>query len=202
MRARALVASTLLVAALAAGCGGDDTSSPAGIIRQPAPDVSNVSLPDASTGDRFITRADPGEILVVYFGYTSCPDICPTTLADLRFAVRNLGDDAERIDAAMVTVDPGRDDGERLTAYVQSFVEGAHALRTDDPAELQASADSFGVSYSVSTTADGYIEVTHSAFLYAVDSAGHIRVQWPFGTSSEDLERDLAYLLEEGRGFE
>jgi protein SCO1/2 len=191
-------AALAVLAIIAAGCGGDSTSSPAGIIREPAPDVSSIALLDASTGDRFVTKAETNEYLIVYFGFTACPDVCPTTLADLRFALKDLGDESSRIEVAMVTIDPGRDDGERLTAYVQSFVAGAHALRTDDADELQAAADAFGVSYGVTTTEEGDIEVAHSAFLYAVDSTGHIRLQWPFGTSSEDLQKDMAYLLKEG----
>jgi protein SCO1/2 len=188
-------AAITLLALAATSCGSDGVDAPTGIVREPAPDVGAVSLPDAATGAAFSTRADPGEVLVVYFGYTSCPDVCPTTLADLRQALRELGDDGDKVEVAMVTVDPGRDDPERLTSYVQSFVAGAHALRTDDPSELGAAAEAYGVSYDVTTTAEGDIEVAHSAFLYAVDAAGLIRLQWPFGISAEDLENDLAFLL-------
>jgi protein SCO1/2 len=197
MKSRAVLAFAAIIVAVSA-CGGESTSSPAGIVRQPAPDVGSISLPDASTNGQFAAKAHADEVLVVYFGFTSCPDVCPTTLADLRFALQDMGDDADRVDVAMVTVDPGRDDGERLTAYVQSFVDDAHALRTDDPEQLQAAADAFGVSYEVTTTDEGDIEVAHSAFLYAVDSNGHIRLQWPFGTSADDLKNDLEYLLKEG----
>lgn len=139
--------------------------------------------------------AEPDRVLVVYFGYTSCPDICPTTMADLRLAVQQLGDDAERIDVAFVTVDPGRDDAERITRYIQAFFPDGHALRTDDPVRLEEAAFPFGAAYQVVTHEDGEVEVAHSAFLYAIDSDGVVQVQWPFGFTSEDMASDLEKLL-------
>jgi len=186
--------------ALTVSCGDDSPGAPAGIVRDPAPVVGSIALPDLSVdGTPFATKADAGEVLLVYFGYTSCPDVCPTTMADIRSALQELdGERAARVDLAMVTVDPDRDTGEILTAYVQTFVPGAHALRTDDPAELRAAADAYGASYEVDTNDEGFVEVAHSAFLYAVDSTGHIRLTWPFGTPREDITSDLEYLFDEG----
>lgn len=198
-RRHTIAALALGVMVFVAACG-DSVVAPAGIVRDPAPDVSAIVLPDGSAGGApFATSADPGELLLVYFGFTACPDVCPTTLADVRSALRLMNDeDAARVDLAMVTVDPGRDDAERLTAYVQSFFPGAHALRTDDPAQLQAAADAYGASYSVTTDTEGNVEVEHSAFLYAVDSEGRLRLSWPFGTKRDDIRNDLKYLFDEG----
>jgi protein SCO1/2 len=192
------VAGTL--ALVVASCGDGVPTSPAGIVRTPAPDVGSVMLPDASNGGAaFATRAEPGEILLVYFGYTSCPDVCPTTLADVRRAIGELSDEqADRIDLAMVTVDPDRDQPERLTKYVQTFVPGAHALRTEAPDALRVAADTYGASYDVGVDEDGDIAVAHSAFLYAVDSTGAVRLTWPFGTPHEDLTADMKYLFDQG----
>jgi protein SCO1/2 len=192
---RPLFTGLVVVAILTAACGSDGGDDLTGMVRDPLPDVSSVVLPDAATGTQFTMSPVNADLLVVYFGYTSCPDVCPTTLADLRTAVRGLGDEADRIDVAMATVDPGRDDAARLTDYIQSFFPGGHGLRTDDPEELAEAADAFGVSYDVFENADGEVEVEHSAFLYAVDGDGLIRVQWAFGTSADDLESDLALLL-------
>lgn len=190
------VAALLLVAITLVSCGSDVADAPTGMVRDPAPDVGAVALPDESVaGAPFSMRAETDGLLVVYFGYTSCPDICPTTLADLRYAVAELGDDGDLVDVAMVTVDPGRDDGERLTAYIQTFFPGGHALRTDDDETLQAAADAFGAVYEVVESDDG-IDVGHSAFLYAIDSAGLIRLQWAFGVAAKDLQHDLKFLLE------
>ena len=120
--------------------------------------------------------------------------MCPTTLADLRHALDDVGDDAERVDVAMVTIDPDRDTAV-LADYVQSFVGGAHALATDDQAALQAVAAPFGVSYEVRTAPNGEIEVGHTSYLFAVDDTGTLVLSWPFGTSADDLAGDIRQLL-------
>ena len=126
--------------------------------------------------------------------------MCPTTLADLKVALGDLGDDASRVATAMITVDPKRDTPV-LASYVQSFVPGAHALATDDQAALQAVAGPFGVSYEVSTSPTGEVQVAHSSYLFAVDDAGRLVLTWPVGadpettTSAKDLTADMKLLL-------
>jgi protein SCO1/2 len=194
MRKLAVVASLLMVLGAACGSGTRELS---GFVRTPPPDVSAAVLPDASSGgDAFDMRAEDGGLLIVYFGYTSCPDVCPTTLADLRDALTMLGDQAEHVRVAMVTIDPGRDSGAILTKYVQSFIPGAVALRTDNDAELRAAADIFGADYGVTATDDGKYEVFHTAHVYAVDDAGLLRVTWTFGTEAETIADDVRTLLE------
>lgn len=191
---RVLGALALLTVIVA--CGDDGAYVPAGMVRTPPPEVATVHLPDVTSGTDFVFRAGPEELLVVYWGYTSCPDICPTTMADLRRAVVDLGDDADRIDVAVVTVDPERDTPDVLTAYVRAFFPDGSAVRTEDPAVLAAAAEPFGAAYEVSTNDEGYVEVVHTAFLYAIDDRGLIRLTWPFGIESEDIHRDLVSLLE------
>jgi protein SCO1/2 len=190
---RRAVAALVAAGALAA-CGGDSREL-VGQTREPAPRVDAVALPDVSRdGEPFEFRAQPGGLLVVYFGYTNCPDICPTTMSDLRTALDDLGDGASRVDVAMVTVDPARDTGV-LTDYVQSFVADAHAIATDDAAALQSVADPFGVSYEVRTAPNGDVEVGHTSYLFAVDAAGILVLSWPTGTSADDLTGDIHQLL-------
>ncbi len=199
------LAAVLVAGLVVAGCG-DDGADPAaaelrGIVREPLPDVSEPTLPDATTGDEFRFVADDDEVLLVYFGYTHCPDVCPTTLADVRTALEELGDDAGRVDLAMATIDPDRDTPDLLPRYVGSFVDGAHALTTtglpprEGGARLADAAEAFGVSYSVTPTDDGDPEVVHSGFLYAVDDEGRLQVSWPFGVAWEDIAHDLDVLL-------
>jgi protein SCO1 len=181
------------VSVLLVGCAQQEL---AGFVRQPTPVVADVGLPDVSQdGTTFGFAADPGGLLLVYFGYTSCPDVCPTTLADTRTALARIGDDAERVSFAMATVDPGRDTDEVITGYVQSFLPRAHALRTDDDAALRAAVAPFGADYEVSVGDSGDVEVIHTGALYAVDDQGRLLVTWPFGTSVEDLSNDLELLL-------
>ena len=182
-----------------AGCGGDDaTREYIGYRQSPGQQVGAASLPDASAeGADFAFAAEPGHLLIAYFGYTSCPDVCPTTLSGLRQALRDLGDGAARVDLAMVTIDPARDTDDILVGYVQSFVDGAHALRTTDDSALRAVTEAFGASYSVTTAADGAVEVAHSGAMYVVDPSGTVTLTWPFGVTSDDIRGDLAQLLEE-----
>lgn len=198
------------VAFVLAGCADDDanenadvtTTSPAeglrGMTRDPVPDVSTITLPDASRdGEDFAFVGPEGGLLLVYFGYTSCPDVCPTTLADVRSAMEELGPEADRVDVAMATIDPDRDTAEVLTGYVQSFVPDAHALVTADDARLREAADAFGAEYIVDEVAGDDPEVTHTGFLYAVDSQGRMVITWPFGTSPDDYAHDIGLLLGE-----
>lgn len=195
---RRLAVGALAVAMLGSACSSAP-DEPAGIVRVPAPEVGATSLPDVSAGGAaFGFAAAPGQVLVVYFGYTSCPDVCPTTMADLRRALEELGGRADDVDVAMATVDPERDTDEVLTAYVRSFVPAGHPLRTTDDTELRAAADAFGADYRVETNPAGDVEVEHTGFLYAVDDRGMLRLTWPFGTQWQTIEGDLRWLMERG----
>ncbi len=153
-------------------------------------------FPDAGAeGAPFQMVAPQGDLLLVYFGYTSCPDVCPTTLADLKKALADLGDDAARVTVAMETIDIGRDTDEIISEYVQSFIAGAHGLRARDDATLRAAADAFGADYDVTVGDSGEYEVMHTAHLYAVDDQGNIQVTWTFGTEPETIARDIRILL-------
>ena len=191
------ITSVLAVITLAA-CGGDPPRELAGFVREPGPAVDEVALPDLSRGgDDFAMRADPGELLVVYFGFTNCPDVCPTTLADLRAALRQMDEaDAARVQFAMVSVDPDRDTPV-LVDYAQTFVDDARALATDDPALLRAAADPFGVSYAIETDDAGNIEVGHSSQMFVVDDQGELVLTWQFGIPAADIAADLEQLLAE-----
>jgi protein SCO1 len=212
-----LLAVTLLAGALAlasASCGEDeldvapqtqkvDSVAPgrvlAGVVREPAPVVDGTDMPSlSSAGDVVEFRAEPGGLMVVYFGYTNCPDVCPTTMFDHTVALRRLpADKADRVQTVMVTIDPDRDQ-EILTDYVRSFVPDAEAAGSSDPAVLEAVAEPFGVSYAVTTSPNGSIEVSHSGFLYVVNDRGELVLAWPFGTSSEEMAADMFQLLERG----
>ena len=187
---------------LFAGCGGGDREL-VGLTRDQAPVVDALRVPDVSRdGEEFRFVAPDDGLLVVFFGYTNCPDVCPTTLADLRRALDDVaddeGDDAELIEVVMVTVDPDRDRGV-VTDYVQGFVPGAHAVALDDDTQLRQLAESFGVSYQVTERANGDIDVVHSdTTLFAVDDTGTLVLTWPYGTESDELAGDLRQLLDAG----
>jgi len=190
-------ASLAVSAALFAACASDAPERTlSGYQLSPAPSVAAFSLPDASAnGSDFTFRAAEEQLLIVYFGYTSCPDVCPTTLYEVKKALQQIGESADAVDLAMITVDPDRDTADITTGYVQSFVSQAHALRTEDPGDLQGVANAFGASYSVTTADDGAIEVSHSGALYVVDAEGSIVLIWPFGIPAAGIANDLQILL-------
>ena len=179
-------------------CGGGGREL-VGLTRDPAPVVADIEVPDVSNGgEPFDFVAPDGGLLVVFFGYTNCPDVCPTTLADLRRALTDLGDDADRVDMVMVTIDPARD-RDVVTDYVQGFIPRAHAVALDDDADLQALALAFGVSYQVDVRSAGRVDVSHSnTTLFAVDDTGTLVLTWPFGTKPDELAGDLRQLLDAG----
>jgi protein SCO1 len=194
------------------GAGGNGSSPPAqtapvttdpadgeltGIVRTPAPRVDASTVPSLTNpGEEAVFRAEPGGLLAIYFGYTNCPDVCPTTMADWAVALRRLPPEvAGSVGTLMVTVDPERDN-ELLPGYVTSFVADAEAAGTTDADVLAAAAEPFGVSYDVVTTDDGEVEVSHSGFLYLVDDEGRLLVTWPFGLSSQDMAADVLQLFD------
>ncbi len=192
-----LVAAVAVLGLLAGACSSEPEEL-SGFVRTPLPSVADISLPDGSNGGApFQMVAPPGELLLVYFGFTECPDVCPTTLADVRKALGELGDDAAKIDLALATIDIERDTEEVVSTYVQSFVPGAHGLRAHDDATLRAATDAFGADYSVVINDEGEYEVGHTAHTYAVNDEGLILVTWAFGTEAEVMARDIRLLLRE-----
>ena len=192
--AQLLVATAFML--LLSACGGEATL--AGIVRDPIPIIDSVTMPAANRPvDDFAFRADPDELLVVTFGFTSCPDICPTTLADLAMTFDDLGSRAEDVDLAWVSIDPERDDVAAATTYVEAFVPDGIALRTDDELELALAADAFSVTYIIQESEDGgEPEVAHTANIFVVDDEGNLVLTWPFGVPSADMTSDLNILLD------
>ncbi|MEZ5322182.1 MAG: SCO family protein [Microthrixaceae bacterium] len=196
------------VCVVAAACSGpsDDGASGAGspstlgaVVRDDPLRVGQVTLPEVTGGKTptpFAMTARSGGLLVTFFGYTNCPDVCPTTLAGLRTAYRGLGDAAARIHTAMVTVDPDRDTPEVMTRYLASFFPARyHALRTLDDEALRAAEGPFLATSSVSRGLDGTVEVTHTGTTYVIDSSGTVLAEWPFGTDAATMRNDLLLLL-------
>jgi len=191
-----LIGSVVTAVALAA-CGGGGNGSSAslsGVVRTPKLQVGSVRVNDVSgsdTGTPFATRASNGHLLLVFFGYTTCPDICPTTLAAIRAARNQLGSEAQRVDLAFVTVDPKRDTPAVLRKFVGYFVPGAHVLRPTSAAQLAAAERAFLVTSKVQM--DGSVD--HSSMVEVVDEHGRVLLEWPFGIESPAMAHDLRLLL-------
>lgn len=169
----------------------------AGFVENPVRNVQALSLPEVTSGAPQRLVAQAGGLRLVLFGYTSCPDVCPTTLMALHRAVQHAGAAAGHVQVSMVTLDPTRDDAGRLRSYVRSFVANATAYRPDSAASLAAVTSAFGVAYEVgAASADGMYDITHSALVYGVDDTGRVVVEWPSAIGADAIARDLRLLLE------
>ena len=175
--------------------GGERLSGSAPRDRAPVGSLALTEVHSGRSDEPFHFKAASGHVLFVYFGYTTCPDVCPTTLSDLEHALRRLAAAARRVDVAFVTVDPQRDVPEVLEPYVASFVRGAHPLRPRTQQELSSVEHAFGASSTVTVSPDGRVDVTHSAISYIVDDRGRIVDQWAFGTTPAAMASDLRILL-------
>lgn len=175
-----------------------------GIVRDPAPNVEGLAFDDVWERDRPV-RTDlvpaEDEVTVAYFGYLSCPDMCPLTMGDLRRARQLLGEElAARTTVAFVTLDPARDGPEELQRYLGLFFdEGVRALTAPDAASLQAATERLGVRYEVAEPEPGATdyEVAHSAITYIIDDDGEVMRELPFGTTAEEYALVLRAALQD-----
>lgn len=193
----ALVVLVGLALVAMAACGEDEVTLQ-GVVRTPALEVADVRLPDADRdGELVALRPPAGELYLAYFGYTSCPDICPTTMSDIRVALGELPAElAQRVTVAMTTVDLERDTPEALAKYLGSFFDRKLALVPGDEAELAAAAEAFGVRWEIEAHEPGEAyDVSHTAVTYVIDDTGTVVVEWPFGFESEAMTSDLQLLL-------
>lgn len=159
-----------------------------------APFARDFTLTDHTGKTR--TLADfRGKVVAIFFGYTHCPDVCPTTLADFAAALKLLGPDAARVQVLFVTVDPERDTPELLQAFVPAFNPSFLGLYTD-AASLQRLAKEFKVVYQkTSVKADDDYLIDHSASTYVYDAKGKLRLLMPYGSSPDAIANDLKVLL-------
>lgn len=139
-----------------------------------------------------------GKVVVVFFGFTHCPDVCPTTLAELAAAVKKLGPDGDRVQVLLVTVDPVRDTADVLAQYVSAFDPRFLGLR-GSPEETTAVAREFKVIFQkVEGKQPENYTMDHSAGSYIFDTRGRIRLYVGYGQGSEVFAHDIAQLLKQG----
>ncbi|SPK73617.1 putative cytochrome c oxidase assembly factor, scoC [Cupriavidus taiwanensis] len=143
------------------------------------------------------TLADyKGKAVVMFFGYTHCPDVCPTTMAELKAVMEQLGPDADRVQVLFVTVDPERDTQALLAQYVPAFDQRFVGLRPADEAALQKLAKDFKVFYAkVPGSSPSNYTVDHSAGSYIFDPQGKLRLFIRHGQGPEPIAHDLKQLL-------
>lgn len=156
-----------------------------------------LNLPDAEGKLRSLEEFK-GKVVVVFFGYTQCPDVCPTTLTELATVKKQLGADGQRVQGIFVSVDPDRDTPEVLKAYMASFDAGFIALH-GTAEQTKEVAKEFKVFYAkVPGTTESTYTVDHTAGSYLFDPSGRVRVFTRYGSGAEALLQDLKALLAQG----
>lgn len=138
-----------------------------------------------------------GKIVLLYFGYTSCPDVCPTSLANIKLAMGDLSpEEAAQVQVIFVSVDPARDTPETLGRYVKMFRDdfiGATGTRE----EIDWMVNTFGAKYTIEPpNEDGNYNVSHTAFTMVLDRNGYYVMNWAHGTPPTDMSADLHYLIQ------
>jgi protein SCO1 len=162
---------------------------------EPYPVAPEIQLIRAG-GTNFRLSEMRGKIVALFFGYTSCPDVCPTTMAELKQALDKVGARADQVQVLFVTVDPQRDTPEKVQEYVNHFNSDFIGLSGPEP-DLAKVWSEYGVFRQIvdGTSAAGYI-VDHTARVTLIDQQGNLRVSFPFDTPVEDVVHDLNLLLE------
>ena len=196
MRPSRLAVAVLAAALLAAGCDklSSRTSPFKAIDVTGSKPVGELRLTDHNGQPRSLADFR-GKVVVVFFGFTNCPDVCPTALADAAAAVRELGPDGSNVQVLFVTVDPQRDKPELLRQYVPAFHPGFLGLHGDDAAITRVKKD-FNVYAAVreGRTPETYT-VDHSGQLFVLDKQGRLRLVAPPGLPPKALASDLKLLL-------
>ncbi len=189
-----LVAGLILLSA----CGGSYQFK-GGVVNPPqtAPDFI---LTD-QYGKPFRISEQQGKLTLVFFGFTTCPDVCPTTLSDIKAAQRELGSDADKVQVVMVTLDPERDTPERLNTYMTRF-DPSYLGLTGSPETLAKVYKAYGVTVIKRDLPDSALKYTfdHSTFTYVVDQKGAWPLAFVLGMKPADIASDLRFLIRNG-GF-
>lgn len=162
------------------------------VIQSPDPSY-NFTLKSAD-GD--VTLSDfRGKLVLLYFGYTFCPDICPGTLANVAQALREMGTKADDVQLIMVSLDPERDTPEKLKEYMGHFYPSFIGI-TGEKEQIDEITSLYGVFYQKTDGSDatGYL-IDHTATLMVLDREGYLKLVFPFGVTSEEIADDLKYMI-------
>jgi protein SCO1/2 len=157
----------------------------------PAPEFSLLS----SQGEEYSLVSRTGKFVLIFFGYTYCPDVCPTTLSEMKEIKARLKDKAENIEFVFITIDPQRDTQEQLTRYLASF-DGSFFGLTGTTEQLEMVWKDYGVYREIQETDNslGYL-VDHTSRLYLINSQGELMMTYLYETTLDEIVSDLNYLI-------
>jgi len=173
----------------------------------PKPEFKNIDITGSTAFGKDFSLLDPdgkvrtladfkGKVVLMFFGYTQCPDVCPTTLTEMQQVMTILGPQSDKVQVLFVTVDPGRDTAAILKQYVPAFDPRFLGLRPTDDAALEKVAKDFKIYYKkVPGTSPGSYTIDHTAGSYAFDPDGRLRLYIKHAQGPETLAHDLKELL-------
>lgn len=159
-----------------------------------SPDLSYDFTLTSAAGD--VSLSDfRGKLVLLYFGYTFCPDICPATLGNVSQALRELGKKADDVQLIMVSLDPERDTPDDLANYVEHFHPSFVGV-TGSQETLAEVASLYGIYYQKTegSAGTGYL-IDHTATLLVIDREGYLKLVFPFGVTADEIADDLNYML-------
>jgi protein SCO1/2 len=160
-----------------------------------APSISGHFTLQTLDGREVTDASYRGKWMLVYFGYTSCPDVCPTTLLRVGQALQALGPLAEEVQPIFITLDPARDTAARLTRYMAAFDSRLVGLR-GEAEQISEAAREFHVYYRLRSLGNGEYTVDHSSFLYVVDPQGHFAKLLADSVPADQLAAELRKLAQ------
>ena len=197
MRDRAFLHRSLLtIATMCASLSllaAEPAALKAGVFEPPGA-APGFSLQSSAGGELTLARHQ-GKVVLLGFGFTSCPEVCPTTLAVLAQARKRLGLQGEQVQVIYITVDPDRDDAARMRGYLAGF-DPTFLGGTGKPEQLTAVRQKYGVTAERKAVGNSY-SVGHSSSVYLIDRKGSLRAMMPYGRSPDDYVHDLRILLNE-----
>ena len=147
-----------------------------------------------SDGNALTLERFRGKVVLLAFGFSSCSEVCPITLATLAGARKKLGEAAEDVQVVYVTVDPERDDAARMKKFLASF-DVSFVGGVGTRAQIDAAQKSYGISATKQVYADGNYTIGHSSSIYMIDRTGGLRAVMPYGHTVDDFVHDLKILL-------
>ena len=173
----------------------------------PKPEFKNIDITGGTAFGKDFSLLDPdgkvrtladfkGKVVVIFFGYTQCPDVCPTTLTEMQQVMTLMGSQSDKVQVLFVTVDPERDTAAILKQYVPSFDASFLGLRPADEAALEKVTKDFKIYYKkVAGTSPGSYTMDHTAGSYTFDPQGRLRLYIKHAQGPETLAHDLKELL-------